>query len=421
VLELASTARDAGQSMKAIEKLTALLESGPGDWRLEALQMRSNLWNSVGDPEAAVEDLEEAFRTDASLAPVLEKALGVLRKSAATSGDVEGERKVLMRLVDLRVGQKRREDARELMAGWVKAHSSDLVMMRQLRDFDIDGENWEGVAKTCKRLADFEEGAAKINAVLDMTHAYVQLGKGKEARKRLESVYKDNPDSTDVREALKNLYEALGVKEELARMIQEEAEAAKDKDEKVELLRKAASLLLAAGRAGQGVEVLESLLKLKPGDVEVATGLADALMDRYEYERAGSIIDDVLSKTKGRTPALSLLLFRRAKIAGEAKDYELQLKHLEQAFKINRRHGEIITEVANVAEKMGNFELAQQALRNVHLADGPCGITKVDSLLRQARLAMMQGDNKGALLCARKALKEDPESDEATNLIAELM
>ncbi|MBW2262836.1 MAG: tetratricopeptide repeat protein, partial [Deltaproteobacteria bacterium] len=419
VLELASAAREAGQILKAVEKLTDLLESGAGDWQIETLRMRSELYASAQDPEAAVEDLEEAFKLDASVAPDLEKALENL---SASTGDTDAERKVMTRLADLRAAQDRRPDARELLASWTRSHPDDLAVLRQLRDFDTQDENWEGVAATCETLTDALEGKAKIDAVLDMTHAYQKLGKAKSARKKLEAVYAANQDSRDVRAALKDLYDILDLKEQLAEMLQSEADSVESEDEKVALLRQAADLLVAAGRAGQGVEVLENLARLRPDDIHVVTSLSDALADRYEHERAGKIIDAFLESFKGRkTPEYSLLLLRRSKIAGEAKDYEAQLSHIEKAFKFNRRNAEIVAEAANVAEKMGNFELALQALRNVHLADGPCSITVVDSLLRQARLMMMNGDNKGALLCARKALKEDPNSDDAANLIADLM
>jgi tetratricopeptide (TPR) repeat protein len=315
-----------------------------------------------------------------------------------------------------------RPAAREMLEAWVKDHEDDLVVLRQLRDFDTRDSNWEGVAATCEKLVELGDGKSKIDAVLDLTHAYTRLGKGKQARKKLEAVYAANQDSKDVRNALKELYEELDLKEQLAEIIQAEAEQAGSKDEKVELLRKAADLLVEAGRAGQGVDVLENLARLKPDDINVVSSLSDALIDRYEHARAGEIIDAFLEKFKGRkTPEYSLLLLRRSRIAGEAKDYEAQLAYIEQAFKFNRRHGEIVAETANVAEKMGNFELALQALRNVHLTTGECPISVVDGLLRQAKLLQMNGDMKGALLCARKALKEDPDSDEAANLIADLM
>lgn len=422
VMEMASAARDSGQIMKAIEKLTHLLETDPGKWTLETLKMRAEMWTAVGDHEAAVEDLEEAFKQDSSLAPELWKGLEQLRSSASSGGDVDAERNVMTRLADLAIAGDRRAEARGLLEGWLQSRSDDLVVLRQLRDFDFKEGNWKGLAGTCETLSKLEKGDGQIKAVLDMTHAYVELGEAEKARKRLEAVHRDHPDSSDVRSALREIYETLDVKEKLARLLQDEADASDDEDEKVTLMRRAAELLIGDGRAGQGVEVLQSAFELRPGDVQIATMLADAFIEKGAHDRAGSILDRVLAEVKGRRTAdMGVLLMLRSKIAGLSEDYEAQLEYLEKAFKIDRRNAEIVAEVANVAEKLGNFELAQQALRNVPLVEGKCPISVVDSYLRQARILMMLGDNKRALFCARKALKEDPESEEATNLIAELL
>lgn len=419
VMELCSSLRDAGERGQAIERLGELLDGNPGDWRLEILRMRAELHTALGNSEEALTDLEEAFRIDPSVVGDLEKALNVRRMSASQEGDTQTEREATLRLVELQMDQEKTELARQLLAEWVHNQPGDVEVLRQLRDFDTQMENWEGVAETCARLTEVEEGAAQIDAVLDMARAFTELGRMEEARERLEAVHAEHPDNSDVRKTLMHVYEAAGVKKELAELIHEEASATEDEDEKVALLTRAGEILIEAGQIPEATAVLKDLLGLRPGDIPITAALADAHIASGDLDSAWQVIEESMQNAK-RTPALSSLIRRQSRIAGEKGDHQTQLSYLAEAFKIDRKNGDLVAELADLSEQLGDFDLAQQALRTVPLVSEGCPITVVDSFLRQGRICLMVGDTKRALFCARKAQKEEPENEAVASFLADL-
>jgi tetratricopeptide (TPR) repeat protein len=419
VMELCSAMRDAGERHQAIERLSHLLSTDPGDWRLEVLSMRADLNAALGDNEGAIEDLEAALAIDASVAPDLEKALNVQRMTASQDGDPEKERAATLRLVELEMMQDKTELARQLLAEWVHRTPEDVEVLRQLRDFDMREDNWAGVADTCSMLSRVEEGAAQIDAVLDMTRAFTELGRLEEAREQLEAVHEQHPDNPDVRATLMQVYEASGVKKELAALLHEQAGAVDEEDEKVALLTRAGEILVEAGETDEAASVLQDLLELRPGDIGITAALADAHLASGALDEAWRVIEESLQSAK-RTPQLSTLLRRQSRIAGARDDHPSELSYLVEAFKLDRKNGELVAELADLSEKMGDFETAQQALRTVPLVTGECPISVVDSYLRQGRICLMTGDDKRALFCARKAQKEDPESEAVAAFLSEL-
>ena len=79
-----------------------------------------------------------------------------------------------------------------------------------------------------------------------------------------------------------------------------------------------------------------------------------------------------------------------------------------------------MVEIANLAESLEDWDVAEKALRNVVLLKGEELIGRSEIYLRQARIWMHRGDNKRALMFARKAQKEEPEDAQVVSLLEEL-
>ncbi len=61
-----------------------------------------------------------------------------------------------------------------------------------------------------------------------------------------------------------------------------------------------------------------------------------------------------------------------------------------------------------------------KVLRTITLIDGECPISRTSAFLRQAKIAHRRGDRQRAVLWARKAKHEEPESSEVADFLAEL-
>jgi tetratricopeptide (TPR) repeat protein len=325
------------------------------------------------------------------------------------------------RLHELFDAMDRRAEARGLLAEWIEANPGDVESLRMLRDMDIEDRNWEGVARTCAGLASVERDEAQIEAVLMVARAHTELGRPQDALPGLEKAHEENPDSGEIRGALRDLYEAAGVHDQLARILIEDATSADSTDEQVEMLRKAGEMLVASGQIGEAIPIFQDILELKPGDAFTTGALADAYIAAKQLGEADRILDASIEELSGRrSPELGAILYRKARVAEAAEDIEGQLRWLQEAFKMDRHSGRVAAELADLAELVEDWDLALQALRAIALIKTDCPVTLLQSLVRQGRISLKLGDTKRAVFFARKAKKEDPMDPEVIAFLADL-
>ena len=76
--------------------------------------------------------------------------------------------------------------------------------------------------------------------------------------------------------------------------------------------------------------------------------------------------------------------------------------------------------LANLAEELEDWDLATKTLRTISLLDSECPISRGEAFLRQGKIAYRMGDQKGALMWARRAKREEPDSGEIDRFIEEI-
>ena len=86
----------------------------------------------------------------------------------------------------------------------------------------------------------------------------------------------------------------------------------------------------------------------------------------------------------------------------------------------DRNNGEVAAELAIRAQDAERYESAIRALQVLSLRKTPGPIGKAEAYLRQAQIAVAQGDEKKGLLLAKRALGVDKSIIEAQNLIDSL-
>jgi tetratricopeptide (TPR) repeat protein len=422
-IELASTLSQAGQHEQAVATMSAALELCDDDpARLEVLRTRAHLRAASGDEDGAVSDLEQAFDLDrGSVAAELEEALGRRLEWARSAGDDGAERSHTLRAVDVMLVRDKRVEASQLLSGWTSRHPDDLEALRRQRDLDAADGRWDAVAATCSRLVHVESGAAQIDAALGLSHAYQVLGRPDGAREGLEHVRAAQPQSAEVRAELRKIYEHLGDEHQLARLLSEDAEGIEDPAARAELLARAGRIFVELGDANAAIAPLRGALALVPGDVAAIIALADAYILAGWFDDANEHLDQAIAAGRGRrTPEMCVFHHRKAQIAGAQGDRTRQLFHLQEAHLCNKKNGLVAAELATVAEELGDLDLAAKTLRTITLIDTECPISRGEAFLRQAKIALVQGDEKSAMMWARRAKREEPDNAAVDTFLEEL-
>jgi tetratricopeptide (TPR) repeat protein len=424
-IELATTLGAAGDAARADETLShALAGTPPGarERRLALLRARAGVRRGAGDDAGALADLEQAFEIDPeSVASELEEVLELHRAAAARSGEAAGERRFTMRSVDVLLVQGKRGPASDLLAAWTDRAPDDAEALRRLRDVNTAEGRWEAVATCCERLVELEAGAAQVEAALGLARAYGELGRTDEARTGLECAYRQQRSSGPLRMALRHVYEHVGDQHALAHLLVEDAADAEKPDAKIAQLVRAGQIFLSLGDAVSAVPALRQAVGLGPGDPDVVILLADGYIMAGWFDDAGDLLDEAITAAKGRrTPDVCLFYHRKALIAQAQGDRRKQLANLQEAHLCNKKHGQVAADLANLAEELEDWDLAAKTLRTITLMDSECPIGRGEAFYRQGRIAHRLGKQSDALMWARRARREDPDSVEIINLLREL-
>jgi tetratricopeptide (TPR) repeat protein len=220
---------------------------------------------------------------------------------------------------------------------------------------------------------------------------------------------------------LRELYEAISAKGELAAILLAEARALDDRTERVALLQRAARLYLELGDAGAALVPLGEAVKLQPDDAQSQLLMIDISIQRGQVKEATKMLDTAIAAQKRkRSPELAALYQRLARLAAAQENYEEQLKWLNQAVEIDRKSGEIASELAEAAMAIANYDVAMKALRAITMMEDPKPITRALAFLKQAQIAHMRGDPRRAQHWARKAKSLDEGLAEADAFLAEI-
>ncbi|MEM9460609.1 MAG: tetratricopeptide repeat protein [Myxococcota bacterium] len=398
-----------------------LTQAGSDDQRrLPLLLQRAQLRQQAGDVDGAIEDLSLAQAVDQGHTEALAAALDTRRQTAAEAGDTPTERAMTLRWVQLQLDAGNSEPARDVLAAWVDRDRKDAEALRLLRTVDTAAGRWDVVAKTCARLVAVETGEGQADAALALAEACTHLGRLELARPGLEHARRKQPEHRGIRQALAQVYEATGAGSDLAKLLTQEAEETDDVPERLELLRRAANLHIDEAETELALPLIRQVLELAPDDLVSSVLLIDAHMSMGELDEAEAAIEAAIEATGGRrSPELSALLHRKARIAGARGEHQEQLSLMQQAFSTDKNNGQAAAELADLAEALEEYDLAVKVLRTITVLD-ECPISRVEAFLRQAKIAFRRGDRQRAVLWARKARHEAPEDEDVVAFLAEL-
>ena len=421
--ELVAALQASGRQDEAIEEVGSALEGHDAEDETYAHLLRSRAILRLGMSKVmdAIDDLESAY----AIAPnaVAEDLVAALRRARDASNE-DARRPYVMRMVEILQAGGRRDEAREELAAWIEHAPEDRETLERLRDIDQAAENWAGVANAAARLLPLTEGEEQVRMGLLLAESCEAAGMAGEARSGLEYVHGLQPESDEIRERLKALYDATGANRELAQLLLSEAASVTESDPEraFELSREAGKILIEReGDAEAALPALAQAAEAKPDDHETLVLLADGYIGAQYFSEAGELLEQAIQNhPKRRSPELSELQERMANLALAAGDKNLEMQWLDAAVESDKNNMSAAARVARIAYDLGELDVALNALRAVTLSkvDGP--MSKAQAFLMQARIAHQRGEGRRALLWARKAKSEDPDLVEAQEFLADL-
>lgn len=422
--ELVQTLEAAGDLEAASAEVAAALETEPedGEHRVDLLRLRARLSLAVGHVGEAVADLEQAYaRNPQDVGVDLIGALVAQRAAAADSADRAAERGATLRLVEVLRAAGDLEQGRDVLAEWVSSQPDDVPALIQLRDIDVSQEHWPGVADTCDKLVRATEADFQVDAAMLLADSSENAGDASQARSGLEFAYQAQPGNPQLAERMMMLYEAIGAHRELSDLLLSEAEHA-DEERRFELLRRAGRLMIeSVGDPEAALPSLEAAAALRADDHRTTVLLADAYTASGRHAQAGQLLEQAIQgQTKRRSPELSQLQHRMARLARAAGEQTIDMQWLSAAVDSDKNNGDAAAELAYLAMEVGELDIALNALRAVTLGKKEGPMSRAMAFLLQARIAHQRGEARRALLWARKAKSEDPELEEATEFLREL-
>ena len=423
VRELCDSLVEAGEPGQAVAAVGEILTpETPPAVRVGLLRLRAEMAVRTGDDLAAIADLEEALGLGAN--EVVADLIGALSRVAERmDGDEQKQiaRTATFRLAEILRASDEHDKADQALFRWVEASPDDRDALCQMRDIFVSAERWESAANVWARLVHIEDGEGKAQAALALTDICEKLGRGEDAVPWLVSVLAHLPGHRGLQARLADLYARTGNVAESARLRNEMADSEPDENERFSLYVQIGQTLLAVGEGAEAASALEKALALRAADRPARALLLDAYTVAGALDRAIAILNELLADAKAmKAEELALLYQRQSKLAAAMGDKDGQLQALKKALDVDRRSVSIANELADLAESIGDDELALRALRVV--AANPVKDAKVLSLayFRQARIAHRAKDRSRAIIFVKRALQEDPQLDEARALLDQL-
>lgn len=409
--------------------LTRITPEHPMHLRL--IGKRAMVRSRLGDGDGAVADYEEALAHGLydARGPLAE-LLGKLALSAAGRGEAAMWRRHRLRVAELRREMGDIEEARNVLTELLKADSKDRATLRAIAYVDELEERWDSASATYRRLVGLEEGDELIIAALKLAETCEKADRLADARGGLERARAAAPDNVDLRQRLAWLYERLGALKELAELTLEEARAAGDVAPRFEGLMRAGQLFLEqaqdpAQTAQIGVSAaiapLEEAHALRPADLDCAALLSDAYVGSGRIDDSKELLTRTISTFKGRRAReLSALYHRLARIAEFEGDRNGEMAHLSTALDMDAQNGNVASELAYLAMDLGNWEVAQRALRAVTMLKAPAPLPRALAYQHLGEIARAQGDPKRAMMLLKRAIDDDPTLQSARDLLDQM-
>lgn len=421
-----------GKVDEALARLKLAIDSGDEMALADLLELRANIirQDRASDRDAMTqaatdlgralellipEEQEEAIRS--SRVEILKE----LRSLHQIAADSSSERKVVLELATVLKASGDGVGGIETLSSWLREHSDDTDVAAQLGATATEAGDHPSAVFAYEKLLAASDGSLRTNAVLLLADAAEASGSPLDARSALEQAFVENPVEERLRDRLRAMYEAGGEYEELAGILLTEADKSNDPIVRAALFVDIGDLYAKAENGEAACSAYEQALEVTDAPYPVTSKLAQAYITLGDVKRAEEILTEaVRAHGKRRSPELALLQGTLARVSQAMGNDDAMFAWLEAALMSDRNNADIASELAMRAQDQGRYEIAVKALQSLTLSkvQGPIG--KAEAYFRQAQIAQAQGDEKKALLMARRAQSTDGGVPGVTQFLNEL-
>jgi tetratricopeptide (TPR) repeat protein len=376
----------------AIEHLRAVLDEEPGQ---EVAVVR-------------LSELYERTQRDEELAELLSTQIDAAR----ARGDVAAELAFQVRLGEIcesRLGDRARaiDTYRGVLARDARHRGALDALARLLR---ADGQKAEA-AEVLSQLLGMESGAAAVERALELADVQIELGDKVAAAEALERGLAADEQHVELRRRLRAIYESLEEWEKLSALAAREAGFAPTPEEAVKLLRQAASILSSKrGDHAGAAELLDRATQLKPDDRDLMLELCDRYSSSGRGKAAAQVLEKIVaSYGPKKTKELGEIHRRLANAYLAESETQKALEELDKAFRIEPGNVSVLTQLGEVAMRVGDHKKAQQMYRALLLQklddNGP--IKKSFVFMRLGEIHEALGEKPKAMQMYERAVQTD--------------
>ena len=261
-----------------------------------------------------------------------------------------------------------------------------------------------------------------VDTALRLADACERAGRLGDARGGLERARRVAPANEALTGRLERLYQSTGAFRELAELYLEEAKGARDVAGRFTSLVRAGTLMLEHGAdPNAALGPLREANALRPGDVECTARLAEGLALAGKATEATDLLNGVLGSYKGRrSRELASIHHAFARVARALGDPEGEVQWLTSALDMDAQDGEVASELAVAARRVGQLDIATRALRTVTMLKTAAPMSRALAYQHLGEIAHDQGDVKRAVMMLKRAVDDDPSLDGARSLLEQL-
>jgi tetratricopeptide (TPR) repeat protein len=399
-VEIAELWKRANQPRKQEVALRAAVEMDPAHpqvWRdladlLAAHKDHAGLMALAGDPVDAAPVEEQPARL-AAIAELVEKK----------AGDAEGAADLWRRVEEIDPGGRA---------------SSELRRINQKLD------RWASLANTLERELAGAHGTARADVLKRLAQVERERYGLERAQLLLDEALDLRPDDGTLYRALADIHEARGDAEAVAKTLRRQLKAAKEKVERLNLLRRLAATYEDRLDDPDGVVwACEAILEILPGDRDSLRRLAAA------YEKSGPDGEEGLVKVleshaqAAATPTERIPLLHRLAVLHERRgEYPQAADRLEKLLKLDKSDGKAQEAIARIYEKLERWADAALAYERVlQRVDAPSGPEGAEGWKRFARIVDGKlNDAQRGLRAWKEVLERRPTDRDALEALARL-
>jgi tetratricopeptide (TPR) repeat protein len=420
------------EALRALDGAVAARATSTAMVDAELLGLRARARERVADYEGALSDLESASLADPAYVNPLIELFGRMASAADSSG--AGANRHTIRLVDTLVRMKRPKQARrelDRLLARVPNHGEGLSRLASLAAAE---GNWNSAAQAyrkvllvAERRSNREQLARVAIATAEACQRAGGLGEARDALVRALEVL--SRGATPVPE-LERLCQAMKEWGRLANLLVARAEQQENPDAKIDLLVRAARLLLEDAADPEGaLRAIEPVAAMRPESVEVLLLRARAQVVMGQVPQALAVLYDVVERNRGkRSPMLANLYLEIGKAHLAVDELVEAFDALESAFGVDWRAGDVAMLLGLVALDLEQEKTAERAFSAVTTlpprkeASGPGAdaATKAIAFYHLASMALAKGDLAKARRLAAKAVGGNPAHIAARTLLERL-